>query len=130
MIISLLLAQAQLERMAHTPVAYADTVQFKSAPLYLEDRVAAIQYWADTYKVDSAVMSGVIKCESGGSPNAVGDGGDSIGLVQVNLPAHKDVTRSMALDPDWSLRFLASQVSIGNAHIWTCFRLLYEKPAT
>ena len=39
--------------------------------------------------VDPAIVKAIIKEESGGNPNAVGDGGESIGLMQIQPRWHK-----------------------------------------
>lgn len=44
---------------------------------------------------------------------------DSVGLVQINLYAHHDVTRSMALSPFFALNFLAYHLSLGECTMWT-----------
>lgn len=77
------------------------------------------------YGVSEAVMRNVIQCESSGNPNAVGDGGQSFGLVQIYLPAHPEVTRAEALDPEFAVEFLAQNLSEGRGRMWTCYRLLY-----
>jgi hypothetical protein len=63
--------------------------------------------------------------ESGWNPEAVGDGGTSIGLVQIHLPAHPDVTREQALDPDFALTFIVDKFLNGEEHLWTCWRAIY-----
>lgn len=39
--------------------------------------------------VDPNIVKAIIKEESGGNPNAVGDGGESIGLMQIQLRWHR-----------------------------------------
>ncbi len=77
------------------------------------------------YGVNKSVLDTVIKCESGGHANIVGDHGDSIGLVQINLPAHPEITRTQALDPEFSVEYLAHQLSLGHGKLWTCWRQNY-----
>ncbi len=131
LIIQLLLAQAQLERMAHTPIAYAAEIplsqQIELPPAFMYNHEASIDYWADKFGADASEISGTMKCESGYNPEAVGDLGTSFGVAQIHLIAHPDITKAQALDPDFSVKWMAEQFSKGNAHIWTCHRLLYEK---
>ena len=58
-------------------------------------------------------MDTIITEESKWNPNTVGDGGYSFGLVQINTKYH-DITREQALDPDFSLRFVAQALKDGN----------------
>lgn len=71
-------------------------------------------------------MIGVIKCESGGNTNAVGDGGHSRGLVQIYQPAHPDITPTQAFDPEFAVSFMAKEWSEGNQWKWTCWKQLYR----
>ena len=41
----------------------------------------------------------VIRRESGGNPNAVGDHGTSIGLMQIHVPAHRQWLASIGVRP-------------------------------
>ena len=63
--------------------------------------------------------------ESGWHPTAVGDGGDSLGMVQINLPSHPDVTPEQANDPHFALTFIVDEFLAGNEWKWTCWRALY-----
>ncbi len=128
MVIQLLLAQATLERMAHTPVAYAaevPVVQESFIPAFADGREDTISYWASKFNISATEMSATIQCESKFHPDAVGDSGTSFGLVQIHLPAHPDVTKKQALDPDFSIRWMAREFSKGNQRIWTCWRMIY-----
>lgn len=50
----------------------------------------------------------------------VGDRERSFGIVQIHEPAHPNITREQALDPDFALDFLAYNVSKGKSGMWTC----------
>lgn len=63
------------------------------------------------------VAVAVAEAESGGRPDAVGDGGTSLGLWQIHLPAHPDVSRACAVDPPCAAR-AAFQISRGGTD-WT-----------
>ncbi len=119
MIISLLLAQAQLARMAQTPTAYADTILLP--PSFILDQNAAIDYWANLYHAPADEMRATIQCESKNIPDAIGDHGHSFGLVQIYLPSHPFITKKQALDPDWSLQYMASH---WHADHWSCRSIL------
>lgn len=74
-----------------------------------------------------SVIKTVIKCESGYKINAVGDIGNSFGLVQIYLPAWKGkITKEQALDPEFAVDFLAEKLSKGQGNLWTCYRTFYS----
>jgi soluble lytic murein transglycosylase-like protein len=83
-----------------------------------------IEIKAKKYNVATSTIHAVVKCESGYNKNAIGDGGTSFGLVQINLPSHPNITREQALDVDFALDFLAYHLSKGNGRMWTCWRML------
>lgn len=70
-------------------------------------------------------MEAVIKCESGWKPNAIGDKGRSIGLVQIYLPAHPHITKAQALDPVFAINFIIDEFINGNSWKWTCYKTLF-----
>lgn len=67
----------------------------------------------------------VIDCESGFRADAIGDGGRSYGVAQLFLPAHPEITKEQALDPEWSLAWMANEWKKGHASAWSCWRQLY-----
>ena len=71
---------------------------------------------ASTYGMDADLIRAVIWTESSGNPNAIGDNGQSFGLMQVGFAAAQDVGyRSIAsgdlLDPD-------KNIEIGTAYLY------------
>lgn len=89
-----------------------------------------IERFSDFYGVNREVMSRVIKCESGYNPNAEGDHGTSFGLSQIHLPAHPDITKEQALDPEFAIKFMAKEMSQGNSWKWTCWKMIYGPLST
>lgn len=83
-----------------------------------------VDEYATAYGVSAYQMKGTIECESGWNPNAEGDSGRSIGLVQIHLPAHP-ATDEEARAPEFAILFMAENFSRGNQHLWTCWRDLY-----
>ena len=84
------------------------------------------QQIAQEFDVPFSVMNKIITDESNWNPDPPGsnDGGDSVGIVQINLPNHSYITRSQALDPIFSIRYLASEIAAGRESQWTicnCF---------
>jgi hypothetical protein len=78
-------------------------------------------------------MKAVVQCESqyvnGQSripdPNGPNGREDSWGYVQINLPWNPNISKEQALDPEFSIRFLAQRLSEGYGSRWTCYRDLY-----
>lgn len=60
--------------------------------------------------------------ESSWDTDAVGDGGDSRGIAQIHRPSHPDITDEQALDPYWSIEWMAQEFSKGNQWMWTCWK--------
>lgn len=79
-----------------------------------------IHYYAEKYNVSEITMNIAIKCESNYNPNAVGDNGNSFGLVQIYLPAHPNITKEQALDVEFALDFMAKNLKEGRHRMWTC----------
>lgn len=59
--------------------------------------------------------------ESQFNPQAVGDHGESLGIWQIHMPAHKEITPQNARDVVFSTEWAISQLKVGNCRIWsTC----------
>ena len=52
---------------------------------------------------------------------AVGDYERSFGPVQIHEPAHPNITREEAVDPDFAIGYLASEMSAGRGKKWSCY---------
>jgi hypothetical protein len=85
---------------------------------------------------DEALAAAVAMAESGGNPEAFGDPqfGGSVGLWQINLPAHPNYDPSSLTDPTYNAH-AAFDISSGgtNWNPWTTYRtgayLQFYKPA-
>lgn len=89
------------------------------------DIMALIDKKGLEYGVATSTINAVVKCESGYNPKVVGDNGTSFGLVQIHQPAHKQITKEQAFDPEFAIDFLASNLAKGNGRLWTCYNMLY-----
>lgn len=72
-----------------------------------------------------ALAAAVAMAESGGNPDAYGDAdyGGSIGLWQVNLPAHPDYSEQDLYDPTYNAKAALAISSNGkNWNPWTTYR--------
>lgn len=84
-----------------------------------------INYYSELYDVDSDTINKVIQCESKFNPNAHNPNGeDSWGLVQINLDSHPEITKEQALDTNFSINYLAENISDGNGRMWTSYRAI------
>lgn len=76
-------------------------------------------------------MLEVIRCESGfvsqQSRHIRPDGTrePSFGVAQIHLPSHPDVTKEQAMDPEFSVHWMADKFRIGQMKLWTCWKDLY-----
>lgn len=83
-------------------------------------------YYAELYSVSEHDMLVVARCESNLNPLATNHTSRefSVGISQINLLAHKNITEAQARDPQFAIEFMAKEFSKGNQHIWTCSRLI------
>lgn len=75
-------------------------------------------------------MEETIKCESDFSISAVGDSGDSIGIAQINLPSHPEISKLQALEPEFSIEFMAKEFKAGHARLWSCWRMQHPRESS
>lgn len=108
--------------------AYTGTTKAEAPDRTLNDYSVQelVRLFASKYHVSENQMLGTIKGESSLNAKAVGDHGCSIGLSQINLCAHTNITREQAENPIFSIEFMASEFAKGNQRIWTVWRNLYE----
>ena len=50
---------------------------------------------------------------------------NSIGIAQIYLKYHPEVSRENAEDPQFSMAFMARRFRDGYANEWTCFRMYF-----
>lgn len=83
-------------------------------------------------------MMAIVNCESQYNPTIqsrhvyhagnvpkgykVGDTEMSFGLVQIHLPAHPDISREQAINPEFATEFLAKNIKAGRIGMWSCAR--------
>lgn len=71
-----------------------------------------------------------IQCESNWNATIEGDDHNSLGLVQISMLYHPEVSPEKAKDPMFALTWMANQWDIGHAASWSCWRLLKAKYGT
>lgn len=86
-----------------------------------------IEKYALKFDVSPVLTSRIIYCESGNNRYALNDtpGREySVGLVQINLLAHTNITKEQAQDPEFAISFLAEKIASGEAsRMWyTCYK--------
>ncbi len=97
------------------------------APRLLRDYTVTelISHYSVKYGVSEEKMTKTIQCESGFNEKAVGDGGHSFGLSQINLPSNPTVTVAQATNKVFAVAFMAQGFRDGNQNRWTCYRDIY-----
>ncbi len=71
------------------------------------------------YNVSATKLTFFIKCESNFNPKALNSNGEfSVGLSQINLDAHTNITREQAEDPTFAISFMAENFSKGKYNMW------------
>lgn len=93
-------------------------------PLTVDETIAMV---AKKYGVQPTLMRSIIMCESSFNQNAVNDNPGveySVGLAQINLLAHTDITKDQALDPGFSIEFMGKHLANGKGQsMWvTCYK--------
>lgn len=106
------------------PVATKTVTTVTPKPLSLPEKVELI---AKRYGVQPLLMKRIIECESSFNPDAVGDNGTSFGLAQIHLPAHPDITKEQATNPDFAIEFMAKALAKGQGQMWTCYNMMQEQ---
>jgi len=89
-----------------------------------ETIIAKISLVASEYGVSSYQMKRTVECESSFRNiqseivNKKGEREDSWGICQINLPSHPEVSKEQALNIDFSLEFMASEIAAGRDGQW------------
>lgn len=109
-----------------TPV-FAQTLSTPLQPQTLQEVATTI---AEKNGADPVALFNMVKSESDWDPTAQGDKGCSWGIVQINICAHKTITKEQALDPNWALNYAAQALASGTDDEWTscnCYSLVWTK---
>ncbi len=86
---------------------------------------------AEKYGLHKKRFLSVLECEN--NFEAKGQSGhyykgkreESYGSAQINLPSHPEVTKEMAENPEFALKFMAEKWIKGKANLWSCYNNLY-----
>lgn len=103
-------------------IAHADTIQ-ASFPIsdYATTTEGLIARYSAEFGVSGHDMAQTIQCESQGNPEAIGDHGTSLGIAQIHLPAHPEISKKEALDKEWSIKWMAQLFAAGRQSMWSCW---------
>lgn len=121
------------EDVPYIPKAKPETrLSSELGTIYSEQQIIdLISVYATKYGVDASQMLETVRCESVGFRNVqsghILDGvrEDSWGIAQINLYWNPEVTKEEALNPYFSMDFMARKFSQGKYHRWTCWRNIY-----
>jgi hypothetical protein len=96
-----------------------------------------VAFYGNMYDVSQETLFRVIKCENqelnptqqsrlkykegNRWKKPAGSYEQSYGLAQIHLPDHPEVSYSQAIDPSFSIDFMAKNISQGHGEMWTCF---------
>lgn len=89
-----------------------------------------VDVYAEKYDVNKKTMHLIVFNESRYNYKAIGDGGNSHGLAQINMRFWSNkFTKDEAYNPHIALEFLAKELKAGKGRQWTTFRtcILGEK---
>ena len=101
----------------------APVVHQKAGSLYYsKDAIQqAVASAVAKYGADKAVAFAIVEAETGHYTKFIGDNGTSIGIAQIHLPAHPEVSRAQAENLYFSADFLAKNLAEGHCSMWsTC----------
>lgn len=115
----------EVEREIKTPVTSQNAPE--RAKVVRGDYSEIIEKYSLKWQVSPVLTSRIIYCESGNNRYALNDtpGREySVGLAQINILAHTNITKEQAQDPEFAINFITENISKGNApQMWyTCFR--------
>lgn len=122
---NLFLALISLGLIPATP-AMASTIA--PLPYTIENAPVIIQAYAAHYGIPAQPLLDTLECESGYDPAAMGDHGTSLGVAQIHLPAHPDITKEEALNPFFAIDYAAQQFAAGHQMLWSCFKKTHGAP--
>lgn len=99
-----------------------------------------ILFYSEKYEVSYDLIYSTVKCETAGTFNpkiqsgvkynfsdpkrnlVKGELERSYGLAQIHLPDHPHISIEQAIDPDFALDFMASNLSKGRTWMWYCIK--------
>lgn len=107
--------------------------QAPNIPLREKSVKEQVEFFSEIYGADSKVVNRVIECESGGSHKAVGDGGRSKGIAQIQGPTWKDLEQKFNLEYEEDLHYTSQfdqlklttySIANGEGRRWTAYRAI------
>lgn len=73
-----------------------------------------------TLKCEGDFYNGQSYVKKIGGPNGRED---SWGVAQIHLPSHPEISKEQALNPFWSINWMADEWLKGNEWKWTCYKI-------
>lgn len=111
--------------LAPSPALAQFLITVPPAPPTREELVAQATAIARDRHLNVDHFLKTIACESNWDAQALGDAGQSHGLVQIYAPPHPDITIGQANDPTFALQFMANEWSKDRAYEWSCWTTLF-----
>lgn len=119
-------------------VASASTsaIEVASSPVVIVQHYASntpqslISKVAEEVGISSSTLYNLAMSESNLNPNAIGDKGCSVGIVQINLCVHTSISKEQALNPEWALRYAAREILADREDAWSvcnCYSYVWTK---
>lgn len=125
------LNQYQCEAKQADQEAYnADLCGLESVECPGESVDDIIRSAAQKYGVREQLMIDLAYCESRLDPQGIGDKfmpKPSVGLFQISLYYHPEVSREQALDPVFASEWTAKQIKAGRLHLWSCSKIIAKR---
>jgi len=117
-------------------IVFMATSTYAQAPnIPLKDKSVKeqVEFFSEIYGADSKVVNKVIECESGGSHKAIGDGGRSKGIAQIQEPTWKDLEQKFNVKYEEDLNYTSKfdqlklttySIANGEGNRWTAYRAI------
>ncbi len=91
-----------------------------------------ISKYANEYNIDPVLLEKVMKCESSGNQNAIGDGGKARNVMQFHEPTFNQFEKQLGEDLNYNsmhdqIKLSAYMFSKGKQSHWTCFYKVTRK---
>ena len=107
--------------------------QAPNSPIWDKTIRQQIEYFSEIYGVDPNIVDKVIDCESGGDHKAIGDGGRSKGVAQIQGPTWKDLEQKFNVQYEEDLNYMSQfdqlklttwSIANGEGRRWTAYRAI------
>lgn len=99
---------------------HIDTSTVRAADFSRDDLKVLAAGIATAHGLNTKRFLSTIECESQWQTDAVSKTND-VGLVQINIKAHPEISKEEMLNPLWSMTWMAEQWQNHHQKWWTCY---------